>query len=155
MTIKEESSFLQKVESRLDSIFAEDTQLIKEKDFDAPQAVVEEVSIHAKQENIRKTFDLKETNRATEVSLDELQTQDKSAFISEIEKRFSAIFGDDDKNVNAISETEKPDDIKNIIAEADEEENKNSAQLPGDIPLPASSVLHSPFKKYEKHYSFP
>jgi hypothetical protein len=146
MTIKEESSFLQKVESRLDSIFAEDTQLIKEKDFDAPVAVVEEVSIHAKQENIRKTFDLKEANPATEVSLDEHQTQDKSTFISEIEKRFSAIFGDDDKNVNAISETEKPDDIKNIIAEVDEEENKNSAQPPGGIPLPASSVIHSPFK---------
>ena len=101
MTIKEESSFLQKVESRLDSIFAEDKQLIKEKDFDAPPAVVEEVSIHVKQKNIGEAFDLEETNRATEVSLDELQTQDKSAFISEIEKRFSAIFGDDDHLVVA------------------------------------------------------
>ena len=147
MTIKEESSFLQKVESRLDSIFAEDKQLIKEKDFDAPPAVVEEVSIHVKQKNIGEAFDLEETNRATEVSLDELQTQDKSAFISEIEKRFSAIFGDDDKNVNAVSETEKTDYIKNIIAEADEEESKNSAQPAGNIPLPASTVIHSPLKK--------
>jgi len=146
MTMKEESSFLEKVESRLDSIFAEDTQQ-KEKDFNASQAVVEEIPIHVKNENIGRTFDRKETSRATEVSLDEFQAQDKSAFISEIEKRFSAIFGDDDKNVNAISETEKPEYVKNIIAEADEEENKNSEHPAEDIPLPASTAIHSPFEK--------
>ena len=152
--MKEESSFLQGVESRLDSLFAEDTQPIKEKDSDPPQAAVKEVASDVKEENIRRIPDIKETSRKTEVSSDQLQTQDKSAFISEIEKRFSAIFGDDDKDVSAVTETEKPDDLKKIIAEAEQEESKNSEQPLGDISLPR--IIHTSFtlKRYEKHYSF-
>ena len=54
MTIKEESSFLQGVERRLDSLFAEDTKPIKEKEIDTPQTTVEEVVADVKHKNIRE-----------------------------------------------------------------------------------------------------
>jgi len=121
MTIKEESSFLQEVESRLDSLFAEDTKPIKEKHIDTPQTTVEEVATDVKHENIREILCLKGTNGKAEVSSGELQMQDRSFFVSEIEKSFSAIFGDDDKN-------------------------KNYDKSLGDLSLPASSGLHEPLK---------
>lgn len=145
MTIKEESSFLQGVESRLDSLFAEDTHPIQEKDSDPPQAIVQEVASDVK-EDIREIPDIAETNLKAEASPDSIQTQDKSAFISEIEKRFSAIFGDDDKDVSAVKELEKPDDLKSIIAQAEPEQSKKSNQFFGDISLTPSSILYSPLK---------
>ncbi len=95
MTIKEESSFLQGVESRLDSLFAEDTNPIKGKDIDTSKKTVEKVTANGSYQNI------KETNREAEVSSGELQMQNRSSLISEIEKNFSAVFGDDDKNKNS------------------------------------------------------
>lgn len=145
MTIKEESSFLQGVESRLDSLFPEDTKPIKEKHTDTPQTTVEEVAADVKRQNIMEIQDIQETNREAEVSSGERQMQDRSSFVSEIEKRFSAVFGDDAKNVGAVTETEKTDNIK-ITAQADKEENKNSDKPLGDLSLPASSELHAPLK---------
>ena len=145
MTIKEESSFLQGVESRLDSLFAEDTKPIKEKDINAPHATAREFAADVKPENIRAILDFKETNGEAEVSPGELRMQDRSSFVSEIEKRFSAIFGDDDKNASAVTETEKTDNIK-ITAQMDKEENKNSDKFLGDLSLPALSGLHAPLK---------
>ena len=121
MTIKEESSFLQGVESRLDSLFAEDTKPIREKHIDTPQTTVEEGAADVRRENIREIPYLKETNGKAEVSSGERQMQDRSSFVSEIEKSFSAVFGDDDKN-------------------------KNSDKSLGDLSLPVSSGFHASLK---------
>jgi hypothetical protein len=187
MAIKEESAFLQEVESRLDSLFSEDTKPINEKDPGVLQTAVKEEAVDSETDDIREIPTLKETSRETEIALSELstpdqpspakdavagieedileiptlketirqaegssepiQTQDKSSFISEIEKRFSAIFGDNDKDVMALTEAEKPVDVEKIMAQAGEEEGKKSDELLGDISLPSSSVLHSPLKE--------
>jgi hypothetical protein len=160
MKMKEESSFLQGVESRLDSLFAEDTQPPKDKDSDLPQATVQEVAPDV-EEDIWKITDTKETSHKADISTEPIQTQDKSSFISEIEKRFSAIFGEDDKDVSAVTDTAasddlkkviaqaeqaEPDDMKKIIARAEQEENKKSDQFLGDLSSPPSSIYHSPLK---------
>jgi hypothetical protein len=145
MTIKEESSFLQGVESRLDSLFPEDTKPIRQKNIDASPMTVEEVAADVKRQNIMEIQDIQETNREAEVSSGEHRMQDRSSFVSEIEKRFSAIFGDDNKNVSAVTETEKTDNIK-ITAQTDKEENKNSDKSLGGLSLPALSALHAPLK---------
>jgi len=145
MKMKEESPFLQGVESRLDSLFAEDTQPIKEKDSDPPQAAVQEVASDAKEDS-RGILDIKETSHKSEISSDPNQTQDKSSFISEIEKRFSAIFGDEDKDVSAVTGTAEPDDLKKIIARTGQEEISNPDQSLGNLALSSSSILHSPLK---------
>lgn len=145
MKMKEESSFLQGVESRLDSLFAEDTQPIKEKDSDPPQATVQEVASDAKEDS-RGILDIKETSHKFEISSDPNQTQDKSSFISEIEKRFSAIFGDEDKDISAVTGTAELDDLKKIIAQAGQEEINNPDQSLGNLALSSSSILHSPLK---------
>ena len=145
MKMKEESSFLQGVESRLDSLFAEDSQPIKEKDSDPPRSTVQDVASNVK-EDIREVPDIKEANLKSDISSEPIQTPDKSSFISEIEKRFSAIFGEDDKNVGDSKASEETDDLKRIIAQAEQEEIKSSEQSLGDISSPPSSILHSPLK---------
>ncbi|KAF0156376.1 MAG: hypothetical protein FD159_1795 [Syntrophaceae bacterium] len=145
MTIKEESSFLRGVESRLDSLFPEDTKPIKEKDINPLQTTVEEGSADVKNQNIREIKDIKEADGKAEVFSGERQMQDRSSFVSEIEKRFSAIFGDDNKNVSAVTETEKTDNIK-VTTQGDKEENKDSDKSLGVLSLPASSALHAPLK---------
>ncbi|HEX2965879.1 MAG TPA: hypothetical protein VHO84_08840, partial [Syntrophorhabdaceae bacterium] len=120
MKMKEESSFLQGVESRLDSLFAEDTQPPKEKDADPPRtaAIPEEITpadekvpeipkpaesvapSEAFTEPVLRTETILERTIRTEAPaepvlkpetpLESVPPQDKSTFISEIEKRFSA-----------------------------------------------------------------
>jgi len=147
MTHKEESSFLQEVESRLDSLFGEDTAPTKEKDRVPPLPTAEEVAADIREEETRESSTLKITAREAEDSSEPIQTQvqDKSTFVSEIEKRFTAIFGDDDKNVRAINETEKPDDAGMMI-QAGREESKSIGEPLEEISLSPSSVLLSPLK---------
>ncbi|PKN18410.1 MAG: hypothetical protein CVU71_13010 [Deltaproteobacteria bacterium HGW-Deltaproteobacteria-6] len=171
MANKEESAFLKGVESRLDSLFGEETKPVKENDLDASQAVTEQVVDDLKTDDFRDTQMIRAANDEAEISpggpdrrdqpsfardatvpidgnmreippLDEtgipsetVKVQDKSAFISEIEKRFSAIFGDDE-NAGAVKETEDkagPEEIK----ESEHSEN---------ISLPPSAVLQSHLK---------
>ncbi len=146
MKMKEESSFLQGVESRLDSLFAEDTQPIKEKDSDPPQATVQKVASDIK-EDIKEVTDIKETRIASEVSSEPVQPQDKSTFISEIEKRFSAIFGEDDKDMGGVTDAQASEDLKKIIAEAEQTESIKSDLPPENLSSPPSSILDSPLKE--------
>ena len=129
MKMKEDSTFLQGVESRLDSLFAEDTQPVKGKDSDPPRAAAQEVASDIK-EDILKVSDIEEeTIQKPEIAVSEpSQGQDKSTFISEIEKRFSAIFGEDEKHVSAPRETEELSDLKNILAQAEANDIKYSDQ---------------------------
>ena len=146
MKIKEESSFLQGVESRLDSLFAEDLQPLVEKDSEPPQAAVQELPPVVVQEETREIPATAETSGKSDVLSEPVPTQDKSSFISEIEKRFSAIFGEDDKGVNAAAETSKRDELENISAPAGPEKIKPAALALEDLSSPSSSVLHSPLK---------
>lgn len=174
MANKEESSFLQGVESRLDSLFGEDPKPVKEKDRDAPRRQMEKVAADLKTKDFRETQILKVTSPEAEISpgepdlrdqpsfardaaapLDEdmrdippvneasvpsavssetVKVQDRSAFISEIEKRFSAIFGDDDKDAGAVKETED---------KAGMEEIKASDHATEEVALPSAAVLQS------------
>jgi len=139
MANKEDSSFLQGVESRLDALFGEDfgTQapskgpaiprpavpepgtpepgtpepIIPEPI--APEPVVRDIPAPTEvaadlREEIREIPIVKTPAFESAASADKIQPQDKSAFISEIEKRFSAIFGDDDKESGPVKTVEKP-----------------------------------------------
>ncbi|HOY10890.1 MAG TPA: hypothetical protein PLB05_12585, partial [Candidatus Omnitrophota bacterium] len=115
MKSKEESSFLQGVESRLDSLFAEDPQSSTQKDTEPVRATNEESAPDEAQEareDIQEPVEVRETIPSTEVSAEPSPAPDKSTFISEIEKRFSAIFGDDDKDASPVSSAQEPDDLK-------------------------------------------
>jgi hypothetical protein len=205
MKMHEESSFLRGIESRLDSLFAEDTE-IKTKPVNPPE---EKNAVHPSLQEIplespvtsapTLTTDttplLSETAipapdtipladsiptiaptafaatdtipitgsippvdpiPATALTADKVRVQDqqgdKSAFISEIEKRFSAIFGEDTKDT-FTAKTEpaiKPASLNEMIALAEKDIE------PQPIPVPllnqsldevsSSSILHSPLK---------
>ncbi|MFO7568544.1 MAG: hypothetical protein R6W75_02010 [Smithellaceae bacterium] len=151
MKSKEDSSFLQGVESRLDSLFADDTDIKKDKkdasprseaieadkpahieDIDEPAITMEPVKVEplapsdesgdiAADDFEEMTPDIKE-----KLSLDikdrpaASQESEKSSFISEIEKRFSAIFGED--NIDASTDTSmsrESTSFQEVVAKAD------------------------------------
>ena len=145
MKIKEESSFLQGVESRLDSLFAEDLQPLVEKDSVPPQTAVQELPPVVKEE-AQEIPAVAETSRKSDVLSEPVPAQDKSSFISEIEKRFSAIFGEDDKGVKAVAEPAKLNELEDISATAEPEEIKPAGLALEDLSSSSSSVLHSPLK---------
>ncbi|PKN82282.1 MAG: hypothetical protein CVU51_13490 [Deltaproteobacteria bacterium HGW-Deltaproteobacteria-1] len=146
MKNNEESSFLQGVESRLDSLFAEGTPKIAEKDSKPSQATVQNVAPDIK-EDIPEIQNVKEPEIKTEPSPEPIQATDKSQFISEIEKRFSAIFGEEEKkDVFAAREVEKPSEITDKIKGAGLEEKVLLAEPLESIapPPPPPPELHSP-----------
>lgn len=148
MKIKEESSFLQGVESRLDSLFAEDAQPLVEKDSDPPAAAVQDLppAVPVVTEETREIPAIAETSRKSDVLPEPVPPQDKSSFISEIEKRFSAIFGEDDAGGKAAAGTAARDALENISAPAERGETLSAGSALEDVPSPSSSVLHSPLK---------
>ncbi len=149
MKSKEESSFLQGVESRLDSLFADDPFLSKEKDSGSPQPAVQKVVVNAPadaKEGFQELQAVKEAIPQSEVVSESKPAQDKSEFISEIEKRFSAIFGEDDKDIGSVKEKKETEDLKKIIAETEQEKGLKTQEAPGDIASPPSSILLSPLK---------
>ncbi len=122
MANKEDSSFLQGVESRLDALFGEDIgPQVKDKEPNVSQPStarppVAEPEVDNAPEHADVAADLKEDIREIpvvktpdfEAAADKISSPDKSAFISEIEKRFSAIFGEDDKEAGPVKPSEKP-----------------------------------------------
>ncbi len=144
MKTKEESSFLQGVESRLDSLFAEDIPPVVEKDSGPPRAAVQEPPPLVMEET-QQMPSVAETSRESDALSEPVPAQDKSSFISEIEKRFSAIFGEDDKGGKAAAEVSKRDELENSALAGPEEIKPDGSALE-DLPSPSSSVLHSPLK---------
>jgi hypothetical protein len=95
---------------------------------------------------------------------------EQSKFISEIEKRFNAIFGEENKEVKSEAKTKEQPTVEEIIAKAEGAENNNIDQVKSKLPtveeiffqteladsknidqMPAelvssSSVLYSPLK---------
>ncbi|MDD4357506.1 MAG: hypothetical protein PHN98_09665 [Smithellaceae bacterium] len=143
MKNNEESSFLQGVENRLDSLFAESTPKVTEKDSKPSQATVQNVAPDIK-EDIPEIQKVKAPEIKPEPSSEPIQATDKSHFISEIEKRFSAIFGEEEKkDVFATREVEKPAEVMEKIEGAGPEEKVVPAEPPEDI-TPPPSEYHSP-----------
>lgn len=147
MKMKEDSTFLQGVESRLDSLFAEDNPPVKVKDPDPPSVAAQEIAPEI-QEEVSKVPEIEEIIvQKPQVAVEEpLQAQDKSTFISEIEKRFTAIFGEDEKPASTPQETEELSDLKNILAQAEPQESKEVDEQMEDLSSPPSSVYNSPLK---------
>jgi len=144
MKNNEESSFLQGVENRLDSLFAESTPKIAEKDSKPSQATVQNVAPDIK-EGIPEIRNVKAPEIKPEPSPEPIQAADKSQFISEIEKRFSAIFGEEEKkDVFATREVEKPAEIMDKIKGAGLEEKVLLAEPLENIAPPPPPELHSP-----------
>ncbi|MBP7340940.1 MAG: hypothetical protein PHG54_02735 [Smithellaceae bacterium] len=137
MKTKEESSFLQGVESRLDSLFAEDTPPVREKDAPLPQTAAADI-----REDIPAPQDSDEPAGSAAGAPNLIPPEDKSSFIAEIEKRFSAIFGEDDKASSALQAAENPDEG----AAAAIAEEVAAAPPVKDQPSAPSSILHSPLK---------
>jgi len=137
MANKEDSSFLQGVESRLDALFGEDSGApVRDKDPVVPEPAIRDIpaptksalelkddvretplvpDVHAKadvvselKEDIREIPIVKAPELEPALAADKTQTPDKSTFISEIEKRFSAIFGEDEKEAAPDKIPEKP-----------------------------------------------
>ena len=110
MKDNEDTSFLQGVEGRLDSLLGEETQKIDE-------------------------------------------VTDQSKVISEIEKSFTAIFGDNNKEVKAeVSESNNIDEVQfipptveEIIFKAEQADIQSIKRTPPEL-VPPDSVLYSPLK---------
>jgi hypothetical protein len=155
---KDDSSFLQGVESRLDSLFADDFESRKEKKDETPRPELssqeepkdtvspDEVSPRVPEKD---ESDFQELTPETKKDMDQdVQPasasgaqSEKSAFISEIEKRFSAIFGEDIEEPPPDSSTSvKPQVIPVAVAAAPAKDEVRAAQKPA---APPSAALES------------
>lgn len=178
MNMKEESSFLQGIESRLDSLFGEDTEPLKAKDPGPPQGVVaKDLDVAAEsdmavepQEEIREIPAVKEQSLPADMPADKLPAQDKSTFISEIEKRFSAIFGDEDKDtgpvdlahkrvetpieplIEAASEAQVDEPIESAVESTIEPLIESAPETPAEqrLEMPVDSPVIPAFSQLEK-----
>jgi len=154
MKMKEESAFLQGVESRLDSLFAEDDHEQKVKTSEpvpaenvkpppAEDAQTSEVSDESESTGPENNIEQME-----EVPQDNTPPQGASKFMTEIEQRFAAIFGPDDKEAAAPMQADEQNDLKNIMVEAaqgfgDTDEQKIQEE---EFSAPSSAVYNSPLK---------
>ena len=154
MKMKEESAFLQGVESRLDSLFAEDDHEQKVKTSEpvpaenvkpppAEDAQTSEVSDESESTGPENNIEQME-----EVPQDNAHPQGASKFMTEIEQRFAAIFGPDDKEAAAPMQADEQNDLKNIMVEAaqgfgDTDEQKIQEE---EFSAPSSAVYNSPLK---------
>ena len=154
MKMKEESAFLQGVESRLDSLFAEDDHEQKVKTSEpvpaenvkpppAEDAQTSEVSDESESTGPENNIEQME-----EVPQDNTPPQGASKFMTEIEQRFAAIFGPDDKEAAAPMQADEQNDLKNIMVEAaqgfgDTDEQNIQEE---EFSAPSSVVYNSPLK---------
>lgn len=175
MTNHDPSSFLQAVESRLDSIFGEDAKPPQPKDSgilptageDTVSVTVDMREVHGEakpffaepeaRDALSLTKDAVDGTKenvpaipvdeaADQASAQPAPVQDRSAYLSEIDKRFAAIFGDDDKKAGVAADAAKPGDLQGGIARADRVEDKDADQFLEGISLSSSSTLESPLK---------
>lgn len=77
-------------------------------------------------------FDIRDTGDPIEISTKAAEAQNQSEFISEINRRFLEIFGDDHKKVSVVAEPNKTDAVDQVTTRADAEGN-GSDELHDDI----------------------
>src|ERR1035437_2376694 len=115
----EDSSFLRGVESRPDSLFGVDDDNKGTSEIDASEnSSTKKIKIEA-----QPALPAKE-DEGTE----------QSKFISEIEKRFNAIFGEENKEVKSEAKTKEQPTVEEIIAKAEGAENNNIDQVKSKLP---------------------
>ena len=116
----EDSSFLQGVEGRLDSLFG-----VEDEKKDANKGTSE--------------IDAGKNSSTQKIETDALPAKEdegteQSKFISEIEKRFNAIFGEDNKETKSEAKTKEQPTVEEIIAKAERTENNNIDQVNFKLP---------------------
>src|SRR5664279_4733525 len=110
----EDSSFLRGVEGRLGSLFGVDDEKKETSEIDdSENSSTKKIKI--------------ETQPALPAKEDEYTEQSK--FISEIEKRFKAIFGEENKEVKSEAKTKEQPTVEEIIAKVEGAENNNIDQV--------------------------
>jgi len=144
MTSHEESSFLEAVESRLDSIFGADSKLTRKTDSGGAD-IADEIAAGL-QNGLRENSILRETGQT---AAEPATAGDKSAYLSEIDRRFTAIFGDMDKPTRAAENGAEPDDLKDLGTRVGREENVKEESLSEDLTLFASSPPDFPLKNLQ------
>ena len=171
MKIKEDSSFLQGVESRLDSLFADDTEIRKDSKDDSPRSATEKPSGITKPEQTMDPAEVKpppislESKDEPETDFEEMTPDikqklsldvkdrpgqnlesEKSSFINEIEKRFSAIFGEDSGGAPAEETVSRESrSFQEVIEEAEKVQDKKTDATLDDF-HPPGLVMSSPLK---------
>jgi hypothetical protein len=127
----EDSSFLQGVEGRLDSLFGVDDEKKNEKKDDNKETPEIDASKYLSTQKI-------ETEALPPLPAKEDEGTDQSKFISEIEKRFNAIFGEDNKETKSQARSEaitkEQPTVEEIIAKAERAENNNIDQVNVKLP---------------------
>lgn len=146
MTMKEESAFLQGVESRLDSLFAEDDQQQKKESTKPAPTEIGEPSATDGVPTPEGLGWAETTTEQTESPVDDAVSLDgKSKFMSDIEKRFETIFGPDATEAGNVIESDEQNDLKTIIDEA-APESVDFLEHEEDLTMPSSAVYSSPLK---------
>ena len=109
MAEKEESQFLQELESRLDSLFGEDTKTVRKDAALTSEAEAESPDImpHHEEPESEKTADTDMEGEMGREIASETPEQEPSA-AAEIDRRFSEIFGDNHKTSPPIQKTPSP-----------------------------------------------
>nr|MBP7231838.1 hypothetical protein [Syntrophaceae bacterium] len=109
MAEKEESQFLQELESRLDSLFGEDTKTVRKDAALTSEAEAESPDImpHHEEPESEKTADTDMEGEVGREIASETPEQEPSA-AAEIDRRFSEIFGDNHKTSPPIQKTPSP-----------------------------------------------
>ena len=159
MKNNEDSSFLQGVEGRLDSLLSVENEKKDDNKGTSEIKASEDFSTEKIKAEAQPALPVKEA-----------EDTEQSKVISEIEKRFNAIFGEDDKEVKYETKTKEQHTGEAIIAKANGPENndidqaqfklptveeiisnveltdsKSIDQLPAEF-VPSSSQLDSPLK---------
>lgn len=135
----EDSSFLRGVEGRLDSLFGvDDTKKDDNKETSKEAPFIER---HAAERD-RRAIDDSENSSTKKIKIEaqpalpvkEDAGTEQSKFISEIEKRFNAIFGEDNKEVKSETKTKEQPTVEEIIAKAEGAKNNNIDQAKLKLP---------------------
>ncbi len=133
----EDSSFLRGVEGRLDSLFGvenEKKDIVKE----TPEKNDDEkLSMEKVEVNVQPT---------PSAALKEDEGNEQSKFISEIEKRFNAIFGEDNKETKPETKPKDLPTLEEIISKAEQDDSKSI-----DKPTPDQPTLEEIILKAEQN----
>jgi hypothetical protein len=144
MTSHEESSFLEAVESRLDSIFGSDSKPARQTDSTGAD-IADEIAAGIRN-GLQENPILQETGQSPS---DPATVRDQSAYLSEIDKRFTAIFGDIDTQNRAAENGAEPDDLKGLVVRVGREEPPREENFSEDLTLFSSSPSDFPLKNLQ------
>ena len=130
----EDSSFLRGIEGRLDNLFGVDDEKKNEKKDDNKGTPEIDASKYLSTQKI-------ETDAQLAVPAKEDEGNEQSKFISEIEKRFNAIFGEDNKETKSEVKPKEQPTVEEIIAKAEGAGSNNRDQVSFKLPTLEEIIL--------------